>query len=68
MDENLMIIINEGISSLFNSSGKLLTREFWSEQQKNRYQLNARVRHILIGALSEEELIKVISITSLKEM
>jgi len=57
-----------GISSLLNVSGKFLPRNTWSEEQKYKYQLNARVRHILIYALSKEEIAKVHAMLSAKEM
>jgi len=68
MDEDMLFIIEEGLSSLLNSYGELPQKESWNEHQKNKYQLNAKVRHIFLWALFENELSKVIVLTSAKEI
>jgi len=62
MDEDMSIIIEEGISSLLSDNG-----EFWNEHEKNKYELNTKARHILMCVLSKEILSNVIAL-SVKEM
>ena len=62
MDEDMSVIIEEGISSLLSSYG-----EFWNEHEKNKYELNTKARHILMCALFKEKLSNVIAL-SVKEM
>jgi len=51
-----------------DSSIKLLPQELWNEEQSSRYQLNGTTKHVLLCALPEEYILKVINITYGKKM
>jgi len=56
---DLLEIIETSIPSLLDVNGKLLPRNTWFKEQKYKYQLNVKTRHILICVLSKEDIAKV---------
>jgi len=64
----LINIIKNDIPTLINKSGELLPFESMTEEEKHICQNNAKARHLIICALSEEEMSKVHAMVSAKEM
>jgi len=64
----LINIIKNGIPSLIDKSGDLLHFESMTKKEKCMCQNNAKARHLIMGALSEEEMLKVHVMVSAKEM
>jgi len=64
----LINIIKNGIPTLIDKSGELLLFKFMTEEEKRICQNNAKVRHLIICALFEEEMSKAHAIVSAKEM
>ena len=64
----LINIIKNGIPTLIYKSGDLLPFEFMTVEEKRVCQSNAKARHIIMCALSEEEMSKVHAMVSTKEM
>jgi len=64
----LINIIKDSIPTLIDKSGKLLPFQSMTVDEKRIYQNNAKVRHIIMCALSEEEMSKVHAMVSAKEM
>jgi len=64
---DLLEVIENRVSSLLDTSRKFLPRNTWTNEQKQRYKLNAKAKHILTCALSEEEIAKVHALSSAKK-
>jgi len=64
----LINIIKSGISTLIYKSGELLPFEFMTVEEKHVCQNNVKARHIMMCALSEEEMLKAHAMVSAKEM
>jgi len=64
----LINIIKNGIPTLIDKSGELLPFESMTNKEKRICQNNAKARHIIMCALSEEEMSKVHVMVSAKEM
>jgi len=61
-------VIEIGVSSLLDTSRKFFPSNSWINEQKQRYQLNAKAKHFLICALLEKEIEKVHALSSAKEI
>jgi len=64
----LINIIKNGIPTLIDKSGELFPFESMTKKEKCFCQNNAKARHIIMRALSEEEISKVHVMVSAKEM
>jgi len=64
----LINIIKNDIPILIDKSGELLPFEFMTMEEKRACQNNTKARHIIMCALSEEEMSKVHAMISSKEM
>jgi len=64
----LINIIKNGIPTLINKSGELLPFESMTMEEKRVCQNKVKARHIIICALSEEEMSKVHAMVSAKEI
>jgi len=67
-DMEIINIIKVDIPTLIDKSGELLPLESMTLEEKRICQNNAKARHIITCALSEEEISKVHAIVSAKEM
>jgi len=67
-DMELINIIKNGIPTLIDKSRELIPFESMFVEEKRVYQNKAKARHIIICALSEEEMSKVHVMVNAKEM
>jgi len=65
---DLLEVIEIRVSSLLDTFGKFLPRITWTNEQKQRYQINAKAKYILICALLLEENEKVHALLSAKDI
>jgi len=65
---NLINIIKNGIPTLIDKSGELLPFESMTDEKRRMCENNAKVRHLIMCALSEEEMSKVHAMVNGKEM
>ena len=64
----LINIIKNDIPTLIDKSGKLFPFESMTEEEKRICQNNAKARHLIMCALSEEEMSKMHAMVNTKEM
>lgn len=66
LNMDILDIIEKGIPSILDDKGDMLSRSKLNDNQKYVYQLNVKLKHILLCTLFKEEISKVHTMTSAK--
>nr|KYP62146.1 hypothetical protein KK1_016671 [Cajanus cajan] len=61
-------VVEQGNYIPLDQVGREIPKAYWSEEQKQRFVLNSKVRNALMCALSKEEYTKVHSFKSAKQI